>query len=247
MFLVLSTMIFPVEASIQTVGVAERVVSEDMVLVDARTIEQCLALSVSGARCLPANTFFAEDGRLASFYDISWVLGTLGLSQNDKLLVFADKAESRDAVAGLLFLSGQLGVWRWTGKMESLQDALGKGSGQVRGITRKRVYTGTTRGSLMVFDAELDGLRKSGWVLSSEKSVSGPVKDKTIVSASSPMLAISRFAGLMENGPQLLKVMIDQPGLDSVINNKVDIRYLLVLIFVAILLAGTLWKFSRRR
>jgi len=179
------------------------------VLLDARTAERCMDSSVSGAHCLPSNTFFAENGDLASFYHINWVLGTMGLSESDDLLVFSDTAIERDAVAGLLFLAGQARVSRWVGKIKALQNVLGAGPGKGRGRTRSSVYTGVTRDQFMTFTEARTGLQGTALRTSPGLPASPKEADNTVVYADTPISAIARFTRLLADGQEATQVMID--------------------------------------
>jgi thiosulfate/3-mercaptopyruvate sulfurtransferase len=246
-FLVLLVFIaaaLPSQASIQTLTSSSSSTLDKIKLLDARTIEQCLDSSVSGALCLPAGTFYSKEYGLASFHHINWVLGTMGLSENDHLLVFADNTVDRDAVAGLLFLAGQRKVSRWDGEMMQLQNLLGAGSGQARGATRTHIYAGATRDKFITLAREIPTLQQAGWTISSAQLSSEAVPANTIVSADSPMIAVAIFATLLANGHQTLKVVIDKlaPGNSS--NNKIYVWLILMLIFAAMLLTFILWKRS---
>ena len=77
------------------------------VIVDVRPQELCLKGSLSGARCLPAADFFGPHGRLVNFPDLSWLLGTAGLSGSEHVFVVGISPLKRDFVAGMLYLAGQ--------------------------------------------------------------------------------------------------------------------------------------------
>lgn len=244
-FLILLTFItatLPSQASIQTLNSSSPATLNKMILLDARAIEQCLHSSVSGARCLPAGTFYSKEYGLASFHHINWVLGTMGLSENDDLLVFADNEADRDAVVGLLFLAGQLKVSRWTGEMEQLQNLLGAGPGQARGATRTHIYAGTTRDKFIALVPEIKALQQAGWILSSTQPSSEAVPVNTVVSASSPIMAVAIFARLLANGHQSLKVVVDTVELENHSNHKIYVWLIILLIFAAMLLTFILWK-----
>ncbi len=232
----------PGQASIQTLNPSSPVALNKMVLLDVRAIGLCLDSSVSGARCLPARTFYSKEYGLASFHHVNWALGTLGLSENDDLLVFADNEADRDAVAGLLFLAGQLKVSRWAGEMKQLQTLLGADSGQPRGVTRTHVYAGTTRDKFIALTQEIPTLQQTGWILSSAQPSSETVRANTIVTAGSPMMAIAVFARLLANGHQTLKVVIDKAALEHRSNNKIYVWPIFWLILAAMLLTFVLWK-----
>ena len=126
-------------------------------VVDARAEETCLRYTVRGARCLPAADFLGPHGRLASFREIYWLLGTAGLSDQAHVLVVGDDPSERDFVAGMLYLCGQrkvsvltIPIARGAG-LEQTQ--MGPGTG--RGMTRAPIYQGVVREGRIVLRAEL--------------------------------------------------------------------------------------------
>jgi len=126
-------------------------------VVDARAEDACLRYTVRGARCLPAADFLGPHGRLASFREIYWLLGTAGLSDKAHVLVVGDDPTERDFVAGMLYLCGQekvsilsIPVARGAG-LEPAQ----MGPGMGRGMTRNPIYQGTVREDRIVLRDEL--------------------------------------------------------------------------------------------
>jgi len=126
-------------------------------VVDARAPAACLAKSVRGAHCLPAADFLGPHGRLASFRQIFWLLGTAGLSGREHVLVVGDDPVERDFVAGMLYLSGQRKVSILTRAVSQgaglAPDALGPG--RPRAMLRNPIYQGTVRGDDIVLRTEL--------------------------------------------------------------------------------------------
>lgn len=127
------------------------------IVVDAREQAACVQRSIRGAHCLPAADFLGPHGRLASFRQIFWLLGTAGLSGKEHVLVAGDDAGQRDFVAGMLYLCGQR-------KVSILVPALSTGAGlppermgpgEPRAMTRQPIYLGTARGEEIVLRSEL--------------------------------------------------------------------------------------------
>lgn len=79
----------------------------DWRVIDARPSEQCERRSLPGARCLSAGQLLASHGRLPSLRDITWLLGTLGLTGNESVVVAGGDDVERDFIAGVLYLAGQ--------------------------------------------------------------------------------------------------------------------------------------------
>jgi len=125
--------------------------------VDARAEDACLHYTVRGAHCLPAADFLGPHGRLASFREIYWLLGTAGLSEQAHVLVVGDDPTERDFVAGMLYLCGQRKVSILTipiARGAGLEQAqMGQGTG--RGMTRNPIYLGVVREGRIVLRDEL--------------------------------------------------------------------------------------------
>ncbi len=127
------------------------------IVVDAREQSACLQRSIRGAHCLPAADFLGPHGRLASFRQIFWLLGTAGLSGTEHVLVGGDDAAERDFVAGMLYLCGQRKV---SILVLPLSTGAGLpperlGPGVPRAMTRQPIYLGTARGDEIVLRSEL--------------------------------------------------------------------------------------------
>jgi len=186
---------------------------QNKVLLDAREFKTCQASSVTGAICLPTNTFHSPQGNLASFYNIAWAFSTAGLEDTDDVLIFSDKDQDRMALSGILFLSGQHKVSYWSGKVSELQKLLGESSGKSRGVIRSHIYRGTMRDNYLVLPDEIKKLQKLRWrvvgadKLSSELSLK---ERKLIISGKQhPIKNIAKFAELNAKGKHQLLLSID--------------------------------------
>lgn len=182
---------------------------QQMTLLDARDIKVCQSSSVKGAKCLPANTFYSKNGQLASFSDIRWAFGTANIKETDNVLVFADKPQDRNFLAGLLFLAGQHKITYWKGKTSELQNLLGKASGQSRGILRTHIYSGIMRDNYIALPNEVENLQKSGWQLLTSSDQKNNNHKKLLVTRSSPINSISTFTKLHAEGQHQLLVSIN--------------------------------------
>jgi thiosulfate/3-mercaptopyruvate sulfurtransferase len=132
------------------------------VIVDVRPQELCLKGSLSGARCLPAGDFFGPHGRLVNFPDLSWLLGTAGLSGSEHVLVVGISPLKRDFVAGILYLAGQQKV---TILRISFAELKAKSAdlkpGQKRANIRSAVHSAPFRAEMIILRNELDALLKN--------------------------------------------------------------------------------------
>jgi len=183
---------------------------EKMVLIDASNLLRCQKESVKKAKCIPANTFQSSQGVLASFYNITWVFGTAGIQGSEEVLVFADTEKQRDALLGLFYLAGHKTLNRWNSTKADLQELLGKGKGQKRGIIRSEYYTAIMRDKFLILPNELEALSSKGWRISSKDNTD--IK-QTIVTGKNPLDALARFVRLFmqKTNKKLLKVLIHLP------------------------------------
>ena len=132
------------------------------VIVDVRRQELCLKGSLSGARCLPAGDFFGPHGRLVNFTDISWLLGTAGLSGSEHVIVVGISHLNRDFVAGILYLAGQQKVTILRISFDELKaKSEDLSPGRKRTNVRSAVHSTPFRSEMIIFRNELDALLKS--------------------------------------------------------------------------------------
>lgn len=115
-------------------------------VVDVRAQEACEKASLAGARCLPARDLFAADGRPVDFHTLRWLLGTIGLTGDERVLVVADNAGDAAAAGALLVLAGQHEV---AVLERPLAIPAGAPGGNSRNITRETVFTAPIRDRLL--------------------------------------------------------------------------------------------------
>jgi thiosulfate/3-mercaptopyruvate sulfurtransferase len=128
------------------------------IVVDARPLRDCEKRTITGAHCLPALDLLGPHGRLISFRNILWRLGSAGLSGSEEVVVVGDRPEVREFVGGVLYLAGQRKVdllsTPITGRGAVARASLGS-PGRVPGSTRNPVFQGRVRERLIVFREEL--------------------------------------------------------------------------------------------
>jgi hypothetical protein len=200
-------------SKITIINTATQAQLKNKVLVDARNLKSCQASSVTGAKCLPADTFHSKKGDLASFYDIGWAFGTANLKETDDVLVFADEPQDRNALAGLLFLAGHHKVAYWSGKVSELQKLVGSAAGQSRGILRTHIYLGIMRDNYIALSNEIESLKKKGWQVILESNLKPGFKlknKKLLIAGKSPIKNIATFAQLQAEGKHQLLLSIDK-------------------------------------
>jgi thiosulfate/3-mercaptopyruvate sulfurtransferase len=134
----------------------------DTIIIDVRAQQLCLKGSLSGARCLPASDFFGPHGRLVNFPDLSWLLGTVGLSGSEHVLVVGNSPMKRDFVAGIIYLAGQQKVTILSVSFAELEaNSIDFSAGEKRANTRYAVHSRPFRAELIIFRNELDALLTS--------------------------------------------------------------------------------------
>lgn len=126
--------------------VAESSIASDARVIDVRAERACTTASLAGARCLPASELFDSHGRPVSFYVLRWLLGTIGLTGQEHVLVVGDDAADAAAVGGLLIIAGERDV---TVLDRPLAVPPGAAGGQPRSLTREAVFTAPMRDQLL--------------------------------------------------------------------------------------------------
>lgn len=135
---------------------AEARPATDEVVIDARPLAECRRASLPGARCLPATEFLGPHHRLAGEREILWLLGTVGLTGGEPVLVIGQDATERTFLAGLLHLAGQRTVRVLSEPMSRLLASRADAApGNERGIIRAAVYTAPMRDARVVLKHEL--------------------------------------------------------------------------------------------
>ena len=126
-------------------------------LLDTRAADRCKQRSLKGARCLSAGELLGPNRRLPSLRDIAWLLGTLGLSGDETVVIAGRPGLQRDFVAGVLYLAGQRNVWVLKPPLGRLI-AAGKGklaNGRGRGMSREVIYDVHPRDGQIILRQEL--------------------------------------------------------------------------------------------
>ncbi|MBB4302760.1 3-mercaptopyruvate sulfurtransferase SseA [Rhodobium orientis] len=144
-------------------------VPADAVVVDSRNAETCAegapAREETEPRCVPIAAVTGPHGRLASFRDIAWFLGTVGLDGSETVLVVGARERDRDAVAGLLHLGGQKTVLVWQRPINALGEGFATVSGRVSEPARRAVFREPMRDDRIVLKNELQRMLAEGGVL----------------------------------------------------------------------------------
>jgi hypothetical protein len=124
------------------VGTASALPAGPVAVLDIGEGDACAEASLPGARCLPADWILdGGRGEPIGFHALRWLLGTVGLSGTETLVVHSGSAPAEDAwaVAGLVYLAGQREVLVWAGETSY------GGGGETRSFSRETVYTAAMR------------------------------------------------------------------------------------------------------
>lgn len=131
--------------------------SPAVTVIDTRSRQQCERETVGAAHCLSPADLLGPHGRLPSFREIYWVLGTAGLDGQGTVAVVGDDPVRRDFVAGMLFLCGQPRVLVMTRPVSVLLETPGvqRGPGVPRAILAAPLFAAPARSRLVMFRGEL--------------------------------------------------------------------------------------------
>ena len=192
-----------------------------LVFVDTRPVQDCLSNGFSATWCLPPDHFLYPDGRLASFRDINWLVGTYGLMEDSVAVVFGDNEEDVRFVAGMLFLCGASSVKLWKGKASDIGQLTGSGYSVTRGLLRLNYFANPVRDRYIALDRELRSFFGQGPSLSKSSAGAGSQvfrgmdnegsdTVRRMVVADTPRQALNTFVqNLLLTSPDGLQVHID--------------------------------------
>ncbi|WP_275099077.1 rhodanese-like domain-containing protein [Sedimenticola hydrogenitrophicus] len=126
-------------------------------LLDSRSVERCEQRSIQGARCLSVDQLLGQRDRLPSLRDITWLLGSLGLSGEETVVIAGRPGLERDFIAGVIYLAGQrrVLVLRTPLSQSISSKNWPVGPGQRRSMSRETQYVATPRDRQIVLRHEL--------------------------------------------------------------------------------------------
>ena len=113
----------------------------DIVFVDAGTVTKCLETAHPGALCLSLDRVLNKEGRLANMRDVRWLLGSFGLTGDERVVIYADDEKTRDAMAAVLYLAGQDRV----GRLINSAQVDFTGQGVAGALSRRALFVGKVR------------------------------------------------------------------------------------------------------
>ena len=149
-------------------------------LIDARTEKVCIENALADAICLPTERFIGTYGRIANMRDIRWLLGALGLTGAETVIVFADDPQRRDTVTAVLYLAGQKKLIRVIEPVSRLLEhgGLRRGNSRIAALFRISVFEVPVR-TVFLKPGQFDpsGLNVAGLLASYTESVAGGNRD----------------------------------------------------------------------
>ena len=226
-------------------GETTRIPSGVWTAIDARPKADCSTLSVRDARCLPAQSLVASQGpgagQLVSFYHMLWLLGSLGVSEREHVVVFAERQRDAYALGALLFLLGQSRVSVWTESVERLLETAETGPGRAQGLLRTQYWTAPAREEFIALSSELDALVESGWSVLTDSTVTDD--PRVVVAGANPALVLERFGRLVAANtnisPNQLRLVVDPVHTPTLASRGASPQMLgVLLLLVAVLCVG---------
>lgn len=114
-------------------------------VIDIRDVEACEDASLPGARCLPMNNFVDASGKKIGFHALRWLLGTVGLSGSEHVLIISNTPENARTVGPLLYQAGQMHVSILNTAFVAVDNAPG---GESRSMSRETVFIAAMRDNI---------------------------------------------------------------------------------------------------
>lgn len=131
-----------------------------LTIIDTRSSHACQQATLDNARCLPAHGFLGPHKRLVNFSGLLWLLGSIGLSGEEHVLVAGDSSSNKEFVAGLLYLAGQKRITVLAHSLsQQTEHTLVKG--RTRSKTREVVFQAPMRSGAVVLQADLNRMIQS--------------------------------------------------------------------------------------
>jgi thiosulfate/3-mercaptopyruvate sulfurtransferase len=114
---------------------------DNVVVIDARSMDSCRRASIQAALCLPLERVLHRKGRPANIRDIRWMMGTYGLTGREHVAVYSADPARRDALAAIFFLIGQSQVSR----VDSQSDTVFAAPGDTGSMSRRDLFVAPVR------------------------------------------------------------------------------------------------------
>ncbi len=144
----------PSNASQPVIDYTKTLLPDAQVILDSRRAIDCEKASLKGARCLPVTDILGPQKALANFSGLLWLLGTVGLTGSEHVVIIGDKLHEQEFWAGVLFIAGQKRISILTTPLEVFaKNQLAPGT--TRSKTREKVYQATMRADQIVLRSDL--------------------------------------------------------------------------------------------
>ncbi|MFK5913706.1 MAG: hypothetical protein QM484_04955 [Woeseiaceae bacterium] len=131
--------------------------NKEWVLIDTRVDKLCKSSSIEGARCLSTKEILAPYRRFPSLREITWLLGTLGLSGKETVVIAGLPGLNRDFVAGVFYLAGQRKIKILKPSISRVlkEEKYKRENGRGRSMSRKVIYEVRPREEQIILRQEL--------------------------------------------------------------------------------------------
>ena len=123
-------------------------------ILDVRSEAECERASLAGASCLATNRVLGPNRRLPNVSGLLWLLGTVGLTGDEHVVIVGDSDEDKTFMAGLLYLTGQKKITVMTQRLSELKSAA-MAPGAARSRTRQKVFQAPMRDDSVILRREL--------------------------------------------------------------------------------------------
>lgn len=114
-------------------------------VIDLRDEKSCMDGSLLHARCLPLGHFIDPTGKAIGFHALRWLLGTVGLTGEESVLLIGESEAAAQKVGVLLHRAGQQRVLMFDKPFRAQANA---SPGMSRSISRETVFTAPMRDDL---------------------------------------------------------------------------------------------------
>lgn len=147
----------PAQANDPAIGFVKTAETNGKYVLDIRQAEACEKASLPGARCLPVRDILAPNKRLPNISGLLWLLGTIGLTGNEHILLVGDNSRKKAFAAGLLFIAGQKRISILEPRFSDFKPGR-REPGTSRSKTREQVFQTPMRSDNIILRSELSRL-----------------------------------------------------------------------------------------
>ncbi len=188
--------------------------NQSAIFIDTRPQQLCQAETIAKSLCLSINEFLLDDGSIASFHHIFWVLATANIDSKSTLYLVGDGSLEQYAMAALMHIAGQDDVVVMQTVLNDNQLFLSTGAGRFRSSQRNEYYSGQFRDEFLLTSAELARYEREGWQRILIKNqyqldLNAGVGSKVVITATRLDFALAALASSLIAGNREVKIFID--------------------------------------